>query len=179
MSYIKFKHSSIVDTPATVEAGRTVYKEGYEATILIDDKTNFKLEWGEDDEVPGEIRLYWMKEFEAWKLGLEHVEGTPVGLLPGLTPAQVDNLVSAKIRTVEELAGATAIQLERIGMGAQKMKTLAETFLGASGGKVAMKMTTLEQDNENLKEELADLRMQLEEMRVQREKEAQETKVKK
>jgi len=179
MSYIKFKHASIVDAEATAESGRTVYKEGYEATILIDDKNNFKLEWGEDDEIPGEIKLYWLQDFEAWKVGLEHIDGTPIALLPGLTPAQVDNLKSAKIRTVEELAQATSVQIERIGMGAQKMKSLAENFLGASGGKIAMKMTTMEQENVALREQIEEMRMDMEAMKAKAAIEAKAEKEKK
>lgn len=99
--------------------------------------------------------------YEAWLKGQEEpTEGTPVDVLPFLTPGIVSHLKSIMIRTAEDLANAEESTIERIGMGARSFKQKAQAYLDAKvgDGAVAALNQKLTHDNETLRGEIAALR---------------------
>ena len=159
MGYVKFEKASLENRAESIKAGRTVYDEAVEATLVMDNKTSMKFVWPEGGSIPNEIRLYHMDAYLAWNAGQEHVEGTPLAYLPGMTPAQADNLKSYGIVSVEQLAGASVAQLGNI-MGGMALKASAQAYMDtASGsGEAASTVATLTNENEMLRRELEELR---------------------
>lgn len=88
----------------------------------------------------------FVSAYEAFKRGEElPVDGTPIKGWNVLSPAQQTNCIAANIRTVEDLAAATAEGVSRIGMGGVELKQKAEAWLKASVslGVVVMENATL------------------------------------
>lgn len=59
------------------------------------------------------------------------LEGTPIKGWPLASPAEQAKLLSINIKTVEDLANANNEAIQRIGMGAQMLKSRAENYLNA------------------------------------------------
>lgn len=68
-------------------------------------------------------------QYRAWKAGLDMAaEGTPIELLVGAT-AQMFQLKSLNIHTVEQVAGLSDGQLGAVGMGGRDLRDRATRFL--------------------------------------------------
>lgn len=170
MAYVKFEKTSLEDRSLSLEKGRTVYAEAVEATIVVDNKTTMKFVWPENGEIPNEIRLNHMDAYQAWLVGQEIFDGTSLVYLPGMTPAQADNLKSYGIISVEQLAEANAAQIGSI-MGGVSLQASARAYLeNSSGGVSAGQAATLATENELLRQELADLRERMEKQENREEK---------
>lgn len=86
----------------------------------------------------------------------DQIIGTPVEQWPAITRAQAEELRGVKFFTVEQIAGASDLQVQRLGMNGPVLKQKAQAFLSVA------KDTALEQRQaaEILKkdQELAELR---------------------
>lgn len=121
--------------------------------------------------LPEQHAAYYEKAYARWKAGQElPVEGTPIKTWPVLAPSQVKLLVDIGIRTVEELAAINDEVKMRIGMGAGTLKTKAMAWLAQSKdkGAITMQMSSLQQENDTLKLNLAALSEQVEALRSER-----------
>ena len=80
-----------------------------------------------------------------------------------MSPAQVEQLLSLKIRTVETLAGLDDAALGRVGMGAVELRNRARAWLEAADktGKTAAKLEALQVQNATLTAQVAEMRTQL------------------
>jgi uncharacterized protein YjiS (DUF1127 family) len=119
----------------------------------------------ENGLVPSTWLEHFQKQYAAWKEGQElPEEGTPVRLWPAVGPAQVEELLHLKIRTVEALAQLDDGALSRIGTGAVTLRNRARAWVEAAGsiGTTAAKLERLEVENDTLKTQVADMRKQLE-----------------
>ncbi len=69
--------------------------------------------------------------YRAWKEGQEiPLNGTPLAVWPGVTPEQIDVFRQFSVRTVEEVAGLTEAQMERIRLpNMREMKEQAALFM--------------------------------------------------
>lgn len=119
----------------------------------------------------GRIPPTWPKDFrdalEQWREGEElPTKGTPIKSWPPLTPSQRDLILAAKIRTVEELAGANDEAKGRIGMGCENLVLMAKRWLDeASGpGAMAAQIATLAGDKARLELEVERLAAKVKEL---------------
>lgn len=97
--------------------------------------------------------------YEAWKAGHElPIDGTPLGLWPGVTSAAADVLKQYGIRTVEEVRDLGDNQLEKIRLpNMREMRKMAKVFLeNVAAASIAER--EIERDNEvnSLKAALAE-----------------------
>lgn len=112
-------------------------------------------------------------EYERWKHGQTRPEtGTPLGIWPGITPAQADALKTAGIRTVEEFAKAGEKQLFLVRIaGIDQLQRDAVAFLKAQDQQRAAdelvardeRLEEMERTQKELIEHLMRLQSQLEE----------------
>lgn len=105
--------------------------------------------------------------YEAWKEGqAEPVDGTPLDVWPAVHKGQVDQLRLIHIRTVEDVAGLTDGDLERVGMGARALRDKARDFIEAKKGSAAIieAKNQLEGENAQLRAELDELREMVNEL---------------
>jgi len=163
--YVTFIVRPEEDRDATIEQGRAMVKDVHFALITphgSKDRVERKVsEWFVvlDEAVAQErmpanwVRAY-KEAYEAWKEGREiPLEGTSIRNWPLLTPAQVENLTSIKILTVEDLAVANEELIGRIGMGGRVLKDKAQAWLmtaGSAGAKTAERVAQLEAANRQL-----------------------------
>lgn len=84
--------------------------------------------------------------FDAWKANREMPEsGTPIRGWQMLSPAEQENVLSANVRTVEDLSALNEQGLTRIGMGARALQAKARDWLEAANntGKVSAEVNAL------------------------------------
>lgn len=115
----------------------------------------------------------YLRQFEAWKEGQEEpLEGTPIRSWPAVTPAQTKACLGANIRTVEDLATAPEPALQRIGMGARALQQKAAAWLQSANdtGKTAEELATLRRDNEQMADELKEMRETVAALKAETEK---------
>lgn len=106
----------------------------------------------------------FVRQHAAWKEGREiPLDGTPILGWGMISPAQQQELVRLKIRTVEDLAGINDEAKHYIGMGAENLKASAIAWLeeAKSLGANSARVAALEQENRNLKGEVATLKDQV------------------
>ena len=173
--YVEFEQRSEEDRQATVKAGHLVARDiDYAIIRAIGAKDAVEkpaLDWLEHIEkqvVRGAYRREWAQffrqQYEDWKKGFAP---TPNGLhvrnWPGVSRAEVDMLVAAKIYTVEDLAEANEEALTRVGMGARGLKQRARAWLDtAAKNGSAEELASLRERTKNQDERIETLLRQVE-----------------
>lgn len=89
---------------------------------------------GQKDEVHRQAtdqdKREYPQEWASYKEGKEHrISGTPIELLPGIDTGRIASLKSLYIYSVEQLAELSDIGMQKVGMGANELKTKAQAFL--------------------------------------------------
>lgn len=172
--YVTFEYRAIEDRSATLKAGHFVPKDDIFAIITPPggNLTVEKLaeEWLTDKRNKNDpFFKHYQSAYEAWKDGQElPTEGTPIKTCPIFSPSEIQRVISANIKTVEDLAQASEEALQRIGMGARAIKAKAVSYMDASkDGKAAGEIQTLRRDNEALTELVKELQDQVGTLRAQ------------
>lgn len=105
------------------------------------------------DVVEMTYALMWNDQYKQFKNGdAQTVSGTPLTVLPLVTPGKRLELKAMAIHTVETLAGIDGQQLKSLGMGGRDLKVQAQAYLDN-----AAKLT----DTSAMKDELETLRAQV------------------
>jgi hypothetical protein len=155
--YVTFEQRPIQNVDKSAEEGIPVYEDVDYVIITpiggkdtVEMRVNRWLEQSEkqvaDQRMPAEWLPHYKAMYAAWKEGQEMpVTGLSVKMWPIATPADVKNLISANILTVEDLAQANEASLMRLGMGARALKQKAEAYLkSAEPSKLAEAFSKLE-----------------------------------
>lgn len=154
-NHILFEVKAIEDRAATIKAGHTCYKDVEFCTITPPGGSLVI-----HAEVDDTVKERYASRYNAWLEGREEpVEGTPITMWPGASPAVAATLKGLAVHTVEALAGANDSILERIGPGARALQEKAKTWLASAEdiGKVAEQVAALTIENAELKERNAQL----------------------
>lgn len=161
--YVEWRRVPVEDREASLLAGRYVAKDvdiavvmrpGSRDTVEKDVQTFFS-DWDarvRNKQCPPEWPRAWRQSYEAWKAGEElPVNGTPIKGWALLSPAQQQNLIAAKVLTVEDLAALPDQELQVVGVGATGIREQARSWLKAADqGKLAA-------ENADLRQKVADL----------------------
>ena len=128
-----FNSETVLDIERTQELGKPINKQVDFVRIMIPgDPTNIPHRPATDED---KRRFY--RQWKAYEEGQEQVpSGTKLELWPYLNPAQVKNLKTFKIHTVEQLAEYPETTLGKIPEG-MELKHKAREFLSGSDPKVA------------------------------------------
>lgn len=94
---------------------------------------------------------------------VEGIVGTPIARLPGLSAERVMELRLSKVFTIEQLAGTSDTNVERLGLKGRDERREAQIFL-ASAKDTALAQT-LASDKEFLTEQVKDLQAEIAELR--------------
>lgn len=122
---------------------------------------------------PREWVRYWQQGYQQWKAGQDiPTEGTPIKGWKLVPNSVQEDLIRINIRTVEDLAQASAEALAHIGMGAVEFKRRAQHWIEQHADKegLAVKTAGLEQENETLKQAIATLEQQVAALRKAQDK---------
>ena len=157
--WVTFKKVSVEDRNASIETGNYVAKDIDYAFITPagskDCVEKPVADWFaqleqqvETSRFPGEWLRAFRNMYDAWQKSEEMpVEGTSVKNWTVASPSQVEMLLKAHVRTVEQLAIANEDVISRLGMGGRNLVDKAKAYVAqqTSGtGKLA-------EDNANLK----------------------------
>lgn len=141
------------------EAGRPVFDDVERVEIIVPgEKLSMAVE-----RVKQTHRDRWPTQYAAFKANLEvAAEGWPLEEWPPLSPAQVANLKSLNIATVEQLAQISDTALDKIGMGARSLRDKAQAALsnataGEALGKATARAERAEAELSTLKANYEDL----------------------
>ena len=96
------------------------------------------------------------KSYKAWQENREApINGTPVDQCASLSPAEVEMVKHANIRSIEDLAAINDEGLQAIGMGARKLKEKAKAYVDSieSRSATSERMESLQGDLETANEE--------------------------
>lgn len=169
--FVEFKQVAIFDKRRSDELGYRVTKDVDRAFVMQPGSRDVleitAQDWlaqirqkqidGAHDAYPLEWVQGFQQKFDMWKQGLEApVNGTHIREWPMLSPAQVNNLVTLRILTVEDVAAMTEDAMNRFGMGSRELKEKAKEWLAKR--EVA---SSVAQENEALKAQLAELTARL------------------
>lgn len=179
--YVSFEVRAVEDREKTMELGHAASKDVDYALITppgskdrVERVVSEWLQQCEDAVKQDRLPATWLQHFKAiyaqWKeSNTIEVNGTDVRKWPLATPGQIETLIGANIRTVEDLAVATEEGLSRLGMGGRGLKQLAIDWLQSSKdvGKTAAELTALKAENERLSLRNAELETALGELKVQ------------
>lgn len=162
--YIRFEQRAEEDREATIKAGRLVLKDVDYVIIARagrkDTAEQVVSDWFTHcermaRETPPQWPPDWLaahrKMYEQWKGGQEVTQpGFPIRQWAAITKAQAENLVMARILTVEHLAAAEEAALSAIGFGARELKERAKAWIEANKGNKGEELAALRADNANL-----------------------------
>ena len=118
-----------------------------------------------DTPVRGEHKMRFAQQWAMYQAGKgSGMEvGTPVNQWPFLSAAQAEEFRAVKFFTVEQLANASDVQLQSLGMigGMNPMviRDRAKAFLSAAAG--AAPMESMAAENAELKQQMADMQKQV------------------
>jgi len=176
--YVTFEVRGEEDRAASIEKGHFVAKDVAYAIITPqgskDRIERVAAEWLENlqhevqnDRFPAEWLSRFKESYKAWQEGREiPLSCTSVTQWPAASPAQVKQLQTVHIKTVEDLAGCNEETMNRLGMGGRALKQRAIEWLAASKdvGKVAEEISSLKTLNAGLLERNGQLELQLREL---------------
>lgn len=92
-----------------------------------------------DERVNDTHRRRFANRYARFKSGSEPAgEGTPLEEWPPMTVAQIAELRSLKIRTVEQLANVGDSHLNNLGTGGRQLRDKARAFIQGDGGAAAL-----------------------------------------
>lgn len=122
-----FHQLAIEDKVATEEKGRPIFRDVDCITIMIPGNKNQIV----DRIVREDDKRQYAHHWNAYQAGkIVETEGTPVALLPGVSPAVAMELKAINIITVEQLATVSDGNVDRI-TGGYSMVNRAKAYLAA------------------------------------------------
>lgn len=106
----------------------------------------------DDANIPRSDTVRFKAQYEAWKAGKnqDDVVGTPLSQWTAVTPAQVETLSYFKIRSVEQLAGVSDGNLQKLGPGFLELRQAARDYLAMAADNAhvtKMRAELTERDN--------------------------------
>lgn len=166
-AYVRFEKRPLEDRTASLAAGHYVAKDVVYALVTPPgSKEVMVLEvepWlarldreAAEGRIPDQFVDSYRRAYEKYKKGEEvPLSGTPIKGWQPLSPAQQLNLIAMNIHTVEDLAGLNEEGKARFGMGIVALQTQARNWIEAANsiGGVVARLTALEQDHKDQKEQ--------------------------
>lgn len=130
---VHFHHFPVKNTRRSAEEGRPVYENQEYVRIFVPKDKDTVIDRAVDDN----DRRRFAAKYQAWKALQERpVEGTPLVHWAALDAASMAELNEMKIRTVEQLAGLSDADSERLRLSAMRQR--AKDFLAALAGQAPL-----------------------------------------
>lgn len=163
--HLRFEQRAEEDRNETIKQGKKVFKDvDYVILLRPGTKDAFEaiaLDWlanceKQANQDPPQWPVEWVnghrKMYEQWKAGQEVTPmGFPIRQWALISKAQAENLIMARVLTVEDLASANEQTLTAIGMSARKLKEDAIAWMEANKGNSGTELAALRAENSDLK----------------------------
>lgn len=158
---VKFYSKAVHQPFPSIAAGRPIYENVDYIQIFTPGNQLNIIDTPVRPEHKQRFRAQWM-EYEAGRgSGMEM--GTPLTQWPSISAAQAEEFRALKFFTVEQLANASDLQLQSLGMvgGMNPMviRDRAKAFLNLAAGNAPTER--LAQENAEMKEQLAEMKRQM------------------
>jgi hypothetical protein len=156
--YATFTVKPVFDQHSSNDKGRPIYMDRDFITIIVPgDKHSVVMRQARQQDIQR-----FPRQYEAYKQGKEEQQqGTPLGLMPWMSPGRVEEYKFFRIVTVEQLANA-ADEGGKNFMGFQQDKLKAKEYMDAANRGVGAQ--ELEDQLAKRDNELAELRAQVDEL---------------
>lgn len=162
--YVTFHQVPVEDRDKSIELGvYTVRNVNYAFITPAGSKDRVEIEaekWlanmaeeAKNNRFPMDWLSAYKRQYKDWIEGNDTpLQGTPIKLWGGVSPAVRDNLIAMNVRTVEDLAVANEQVMTRLGMGARTLKQQALDYLAAASGpgKLSAEMQQMRVNLDNL-----------------------------
>ncbi|OWT62019.1 hypothetical protein [Candidimonas nitroreducens] len=169
--HVRFESRPEEDRAASIEAGRKIYKDVDWVVItpvggrdVVENRATLWLANIRDRAQVGQYDAEWVEHFQRmydmYKQGKELPEdGTALRMCTTLfTPAEIENCLSAGIRTLEQLASINEEGMGRLHMMGRALKLRAQEAITLGEGRGdAMKVEALTLENAQLKDKVGEL----------------------
>ena len=172
--YVTFEQRAVEDRNASIAAGGMVMRDvDFVIVRQVGSKNTLEkdaAEWLADlsnlvsnGTYPAEWAAHFREKFNAYKAGQSEPElGLSVKQWPSLSKAQVENLLSAGVRTVEDVAAMNESAMQKVGLGARELKKKAVAYIETRDANKATEMiNALRVENETKDERIASLEARL------------------
>jgi hypothetical protein len=148
--HVEFLNHPCIHGVESKAAGREVYVDKPHVKIHVAGEGRMNEWFG---PVTEQIKQRFPEEWAMFEKGAEAPRiGTPLGAWGGIGAATAKNLESIGFYTVEDLASASDMALQKVGMGARKMQEAARKFLSVSQSTADLeKLDEVREENAALK----------------------------
>ena len=154
---VRFYKRAVKQEQESLEAGRDIYKEFDFVHICVAGDTLTEIDTYAQNSHKQRFPIQWAQYMNRVGADDEEVVGTPISEWPLVSKSQAEELRALKFKTVESVANASDLQLQRMGMAAGMspfaFRDKARTFLNLATN--AAETDKREQEINALKEELA------------------------
>jgi len=154
---VRFYKRPVQQEAETLEAGRPIYKEFDFVHICVAGDTLTEIDTYVLNSHKVRFPIQWANYQNRVGANDEEVVGTPVSEWPLISKSQAEELRALKFHTVESIANASDLQLQRMGMAAgmspYAFRDKAKSYLNLASDSAETDKRA--QEINNLKEELA------------------------
>jgi len=154
---VRFYRKPVHQEQESMDAGRPIYKEFDFVHICVAGDTLTEIDTFALQQHKTRFPIQWANYMNRLGANDEEVVGTPVSEWPLVSKSQAEELRAMKFHTVESIATASDLQLQRMGMAAgmspYAFRDKAKAFLNLATN--AAETDKREQEINALKEELA------------------------
>jgi len=154
---VRFYKRAVKQEQESLEAGRDIYKEFDFVHICVAGDTLTEIDTYAQNSHKQRFPIQWAQYMNRVGADDEEVVGTPISEWPLVSKSQAEELRALKFKTVESVANASDLQLQRMGMAAGMspfaFRDKARPFLNLATN--AAETDKREQEINALKEELA------------------------
>lgn len=149
-NFVEFYMGSVVSEYRSLQAGHPVEVDMPFVRISIPGDINNQIDTRVEDYHKARYPVQWAR-FEANQT--QEVQGWKLKDWPKVTTAVVHNYAHLGVHTVEQLAGLSDTQCQKVGMGAMELRLQAQAALASAKG--------VDTEKEAMKEQLAAMQAQL------------------
>lgn len=154
---VAFAMKPLLQEFRSAQEGRPIYEDVPFIRIHIPGDKNTVLERAVTDMDKRRFEDKWLRFLKAHETDAPEV-GTPLSVMPWVSPAQVAELKYFNITSVEDLAELSDVHLGKL-MGGNKLRDRAKQFLSAA--EANKQQTALEKHNEQLQAQMASMQDQI------------------
>jgi hypothetical protein len=131
--YVTFYERAVSDEFESKKQGRPIFRNADFIKILKPGDNTTEIDTYATEADKHRFHRQW--EMYQRKKGSEQIIGTPLAEWPILSKSEVEELRALKFFTVEQLAGASDLQMQALGMMGPKLKQQAVAFLSKAEDK--------------------------------------------
>lgn len=170
--YVRFEYVAVEDRAASIREGRMISKDVAHAYIMPagtrDERVKNAEEWLTDMRTQsekfadkaylGQWYTHFKRCYEEWQKGNEMPEsGTPIRTCLMFKPSEIQAILAANIRTLEDLASANEQAMGYLGIGGRLLQQRArEIMVQSKNGASAEQITALKVEIDALRQQLED-----------------------